>query len=106
MIVSAKQARNAPFKVLSSEMDPVEIRLIRYIFIKGSLAEAFIKTISTEKCKVDLTLFHTSCLGLERVSFKRDEDEVYDYKRYNVYSEREGAMRVIAKRERVRFKRD
>jgi hypothetical protein len=26
-------------KVLSSEMDPVEIRLIRKIFIKGSVAE-------------------------------------------------------------------
>jgi hypothetical protein len=28
-------------KVLSSEMDPVEIRLIRQIFIKGSIAAAF-----------------------------------------------------------------
>jgi hypothetical protein len=28
-------------KVLSSEMDPAEIRLIWYIFIKGSVAEVF-----------------------------------------------------------------
>jgi hypothetical protein len=28
-------------KVLSSEMDPVEIRLIRQIFIKGSVAVGF-----------------------------------------------------------------
>ncbi len=28
-------------KVLSSEMDPAEIRLIRQIFIKGSVAEVF-----------------------------------------------------------------
>ncbi len=28
-------------KVLSSEMDPVEIRLIRKIFIKGSIAAGF-----------------------------------------------------------------
>jgi hypothetical protein len=32
---------NPCLKVLFSEMDPAEIRLIRYIFIKGSVAEAF-----------------------------------------------------------------
>ncbi len=30
----------------------------------------------------------------ERVHIKRDSDEVYGFKRYNVYSEREVAVRV------------
>jgi hypothetical protein len=34
---------NGTLKVLSSEMDPAESRLIRQIFIKGSIAEAFKK---------------------------------------------------------------
>jgi hypothetical protein len=41
--VKGRERSEYPLKVLSSEMDPVEIRLIRYIFIKGSVSAGFRK---------------------------------------------------------------
>jgi hypothetical protein len=41
MYIDLSENHAKVLKVPSSEMDPVEIRLIRYIFIKGSVTAGF-----------------------------------------------------------------
>ncbi len=59
-------------KVLSSEMDPAEIRLIRQIFIKGSVAQAFQKN-PAGSISLDSTfkpLYMVLCSSHETLSLK------------------------------------